>query len=819
MHRLATLPGGWTPDTEGVIFIQQRPAPLVFLTAADTDIQLLAAATSRLPTGFPALRGVNLLQLQQHLTIDTYAEEVLSQAQGIVLRLLGGRAYWAYGLEVLKETVQRTGATLFVLPGDDRPDPDLISHSTVPLAQVDRLWRYLTEGGIDNTVNALKLLANCSLKTDYPLIPPQAIPRVGQYEWPVQRCEEQILPGKPVQNSAKVGIKVGILFYRAHYLAGNTAPIDALCQALVDRQLHPVPIYASSLRDADVQAEVLQWFQGDSTPGDLDQGDPTQEDTAIQVLLNTTSFSLAKLDTETPNVDLWKQLDVPVIQVILSGGTIEQWQNQTQGLTPRDVAMNVALPEVDGRIISRAVSFKSVQTRHEALEVEVVGYEPVADRIQLVTDLAAHWVRLRQTPPADRKIALILANYPTRDGRLANGVGLDTPASCVEILKALQQQGYQLSNIPLTGDDLIQQLTAGMTNDPEGQGRSIHQSLDAEDYSTYFTSLPQSVQDGIQSRWGTPASAKGESRFAPTSFPIPGIQLGNIFIGIQPARGYDRDPSLNYHAPDLEPTHEYLAFYYWVRERFGAQAIVHLGKHGNLEWLPGKGVALAASCYPEVAIGALPHLYPFIVNDPGEGSQAKRRSQAVIIDHLTPPMTRAELYGPLQQLEGLIDEYYEAQSLDPSRLSVIRDRILELVQREGLEGEVGRGSEGRGERREERGERREEWEVGSQESGVGSRKSGDGKDERAIESAVAIQKPKAKSQNLESRWTEFLARTDGYLCELKESQIRDGLHIFGQCPQGRQLRDLIVAIARHPGAGRLGLTRAIARDWGWILIH
>ncbi|PSB10670.1 cobaltochelatase subunit CobN, partial [filamentous cyanobacterium CCP2] len=228
---------------------------------------------------------------------------------------------------------------------------------------------------------------------------------------------------------------------------------------------------------------------------------------------------------------------------------------------------------------------------------------------------------------------------------------------------------------------------------------------------------------------------------------------------------------------DLEPTHEYLAFYYWLRQHFGAQAIVHVGKHGNLEWLPGKGVALSEACYPEVALGALPHLYPFIVNDPGEGSQAKRRAQAVIIDHLTPPMTRAELYGPLQQLEGLIDEYYEAQSLDPTRLPVIRDRILKLVQQENLQ-----------------------WEVMG-EGGKGG------------ENEAHISSPESKTQNPKSNWSEFLSRTDGYLCELKESQIRDGLHIFGQCPQGRQLRDLIVAIARHPGPGRLGLTRAIAKDW------
>ncbi|MBD1998850.1 cobaltochelatase subunit CobN [Leptolyngbya sp. FACHB-541] len=741
MHRIAATPGGWNPETEGVVFIEQNPAPLVFLTAADTEIQTLAKALPQLPSGFPELRVSNLLQLQQQLSIDTYAEEVLTEAKVIVLRLLGGRAYWSYGLEVVKQTVEETGAALFVLPGDDRPDPDLISHSTVPLTAVNQLWRYLIEGGIENTINAFKFIANTSLGQHYDLRPAQPIPRVGLYEWRPLASISPRSPQPPTPNP-----QIGILFYRAHYLSGNTAPIDALCQALVERQLEPVPVFVSSLRDPDVQTDLLTHFQ----PKD---GCP------IQVLLNATSFSLARLDSETPNVDLWKQLDVPVIQVILSGGTVEQWRSQTRGLSPRDVAMNVALPEVDGRIISRAISFKTVQVRNPALETDVVGYEPVDDRIQFVADLAANWAHLRQTPVSDRRIALILANYPTRDGRLANGVGLDTPASCIKILKALEQGGYSIENIPTSGDELIQRLTQGVTNDPEGQDlRQVHQSLPLEDYQHYFATLPQAVQQGISDRWHTPNP----------QFPIPGLQLGNIFIGIQPARGYDLDPTLNYHAPDLEPTHEYLAFYHWLRSHFKAQAIAHIGKHGNLEWLPGKGAALSETCYPEVALGALPHLYPFIVNDPGEGAQAKRRAQAVILDHLTPPMTRAELYGALQQLEGLIDEYYEAQSLDPTRLAVISDRITTLVIQENLHQDLGVQNDN-------------------------------------LETIDQSQ--------LKTFISEFITRADGYLCELKEAQIRDGLHIFGKCPQGRQLRDLVVAIARHPGQGRLGLTRAIAQRW------
>jgi cobaltochelatase CobN len=715
MHRLATLPGGWNPSAEGVIFVEQQPAPIVIITAADTDIQTFAAAAQQLPDDFAELRVVNLLQLQQQLTIDTYAEDVLSKAEVMIVRVIGGRSYWSYGLEVVEELAERSGAKLIILPGDERPDPNLLSHSTVSLTEANQVWQYMIEGGVDNYCNLLKFVATQFLHQTYEVLPPQPVPRVGIYR----------------ERDMGDQSRVGILFYRAHYLAGNTAVIDALFEAVRQRHLTPVPIFVSSLKEPDVQRQILSYG-------------------GLEIILNATSFSLASLDADSPQVELWEKLNVPVLQIIFSGGTKEQWAAGVQGLAPKDMAMNVALPEVDGRIITRSVSFKSVQTENAKLQTDVVVYEPLGDRIHFVAELAANWIKLRQTPPSDRKIALILANYPTRDGRLANGVGLDTPASCIEILKALQVAGYHVTDIPETDQDLIRLLTTSVTNDPEGWSlRNVRQSLSLDDYQKYFNQLPLAVQNGIQSRWGD----------ADEDIPIPGIQLGNIFVGVQPARGYDRDPSLNYHAPDLEPTHNYVAFYHWVRSH--AQAIVHVGKHGNLEWLPGKSVALSENCYPEAIFGATPHLYPFIVNDPGEGSQAKRRSQAVIIDHLTPPMTRAELYGNLNQLEGLIDEYYEAQTLDPVRIPMIRDRLSQLITQENLQHDLGIACE-------------------------------------TLD---------------DSSLTNFLTTADGYLCELKEAQIRDGLHVLGQCPQDRQLRDLIVAIARNPTSNRVGLTRAIAQDW------
>ncbi len=766
------MPGGWNPQDEGVVYIDQTPAPIVFITSADTDIQVLASAWAHLPQGFPEVRAVNLLALQQQLTIDTYAEEVLEKAQAIVVRLLGGVGYWPYGLEVVQEIAVRTGAALILLPGDDKPDTALFSRSTLPLAEVNQVWRYLIEGGIENIKQLLYFLANRTLGRNFQVQLPQVVEKCDLYGFSVGGGD-LIPPSPPYEggnmSDLKVPLlkgdlggsqpmpqspKIGLIFYRAHYLSGNTKAIDALCRALADRDLNPVPVFISSLRDPEVQATLLNLFQPQDAP-------------PIRVLLNTTSFSLISpkpLYPASPSADdgteLWQRLNVPVLQVILSGGGIAQWETQQRGLSPTDTAMNVALPEVDGRIITRAVSFKAVQSQHPILQTEVLGYEPLPDRVSFVADLAKRWVKLAETPVTDRRVALILANYPNRDGRLANGVGLDTPASCVELLRSLQVQGYTVENIPATGDELIVWLTQGITNDRElNTIRSTAQTLSWQDYQLFFQSLPEAVQTAMQARWAEHSVTQ--------DFPIAGIQFGNVFVGIQPSRGYDQDPTLNYHAPDLEPTHEYLAFYRWLRQDFGADAIVHVGKHGNLEWLPGKSVALSQTCYPEIALGAMPHFYPFIVNDPGEGSQAKRRAQAVIIDHLTPPMTRAELYSDLQALENLVDEYYEAMTLDPSRMKALREKIVELLAASNLDRDLG----------------------------------------------ITL-----SPESLQQGWAAFeeqvLTYLDRSLCELKEAQIRDGLHILGQCPSGGQLRDLIAAIARHPQAGRMGLTRAIAEDSG-----
>ncbi len=433
-----------------------------------------------------------------------------------------------------------------------------------------------------------------------------------------------------------------------------------------------------------------------------------------------------------------------VLQIVFSHESEDSWASRMRGLTPHGIAMHVALPEVDGRVLTRAVSFRDEGGFDAATQHQLTRAKPKDDRVDYVTRLAAAWVTLRRTAPAERRLGLILANYPNRDSRLANGVGLDTPQSAVEILAALDRAGYRTGQIPADGNGLIEALRNGPTN-AASEGRRVTEFLPLDQYLTAFDALPERIRTQVTGRWGPP---EADAFFANGAFAIPALRFGHVAVGIQPARGYNIDPKGSYHDPALVPPHGYFAFYIWLREVMGAHAIVHLGKHGNLEWLPGKALMLSSECYPDAVLGPMPNIYPFIVNDPGEGSQAKRRTSAVIIDHLTPPMTRAETYGDLKELEALVDEYYEAASVDEPRRQHLAGEILAASGRLGLDKDCG----------------------------------------------IDLTGPQA----------EALAALDNHLCELKEMQIRDGLHIFGRVPEGQQRTDLLVALARVPRGGRHG---------------
>ena len=743
MHRLAAIPGDSDGRDGSPTYVEQPPAPVVVLSSADTDLLALETLLARQPArSGMELRGLNLAALGHPAVIDHYIASTLEPppTRIVVVRLLGGRGHWSYGIERLRAWAARPAADggtrqLLLLAGTEEEEQALAELGTVPTALGRALAGCLRLGGPENLGAFLDCLA-ALLAGSEPAPPPlRALADPLPHDW-----------------REEPGARVGLILYRALLQAGDLAFAEAALSALRAEGLCPRLLWVSGLREQAVQRGVADLLRREH----------------VQVILCATGFASVRFEEAGLGAPLWENLGVPVLQLLCSGRSHQAWNESPIGLGPLDLSLQVALPELDGRITSRVVAFKESVCSSDRLATALPRYQPDGERLHWVACLAASWARLRATPPDQRQLALVLANYPTRNSRLANGVGLDTPASTAAMLGWLAESGHDLGGValPADGDDLIAHLLAGRSNDPESEHRAALDHLSLADYQSWYATLPASGRQRLEAVWGPAAadpSLKVIAAAAGPAFPVRGLRFGRVAVLIQPARGYDRDPSLSYHSPDLPPTHAYLAQYLWLRQAFGAHVVVHVGKHGNLEWLPGKGVGLSADCFPEWALGPLPHLYPFIVNDPGEGSQAKRRAQAVILDHLTPPLGRGGLHGELQALEGLLDEYWQASQLGGERSEALRKEL--------------------------------------------ERRLGDLHlpDERVGSSTAPPE--------LEAR----LEAADGYLCELKEAQIRLGLHVYGQLPKPERLAELLLCLARAPQPGRQGLVHAIATDLGLSL--
>lgn len=740
MHLLAATPGQIDDGTEAVD-LGQTPADIIFISAADTELAAFSEARTNL--GFASsLRLANLTHLSHPMSVDLHIDNCASKSKIVIARVLGGTGYWKYGIEQYASRLGAAGVRFVALPGDDKPDEELWRLSTINRTDWDALWAYMVEGGPENSSNFLLYVQSILNNGERP-DPPKPLLKAGLY-WPGVGIADMPTLHKSWTRNAPI---VPITFYRALVQGAGLHPINRLIKALIHRGLNPMPIFVASLKDP-LSVATLESLFIDSPP---------------DVILNCTSFAVGSPDQSVPNSGGKNPLIMkaaqraPVFQVVLSGSSEAAWEEGLNGLSARDIAMNVALPEVDGRVLTRAISFKSEAFFDEATECPIGSYRARGDRVEYVAELTKNWAKLRYTKSTEKKVSLILANYPNKDGRLANGVGLDTPQATVDMLKLLTDEGFHTKDLPASSDDLMSLITAGPTNWlTDRSTRSGGQRMSLQKYLLHFKALPLEVRNQIETRWGKP---ENDPFFGENGFALSIFEFGNICVGVQPARGYNIDPKDTYHAPDLVPPHNYLAFYFWLRFSYGSHALVHMGKHGNLEWLPGKAVALSAECWPEVVIGPTPNAYPFIVNDPGEGTQAKRRISSVIVDHLTPPLTRAETYGPLRELEALVDEYYEAAGVDPRRLKHLRKAILALTSATGIDLDAGM--------------------------------AGDEQD-------------------------SDLAKLDEYLCELKEAQIRDGLHIFGTSPIGRLERDLSIALVRVPRGDGKGknesLQRALAID-------
>ncbi len=561
------------------------------------------------------------------------------------------------------------------------------------------------------------------------------LPRTGHVE--LDDALARLDPARPT---------IGICFYRSHRLTGNTAFVDGLCEAIERAGGNALAVWSYTLRrDRDGRVPALELLDG-------------RIDALITTMLATGGSAPA--GGEEWDARALADLGVPVIQAVCATGSRADWLASDSGLAPLDAATQVAIPEFDGRLSGGVISFKERDAGGSPVGVPVPRYVPDPERCARLARLAVRHAGLRRLPAPERRVVVLLTSFPTKHARMGMAVGLDTPASTLGLLDALRADGMRVEHDFEVGDALMHALIASGGHDEEFlTDEHLSQAplrIAVTDYLAWYETLPRELRESVQERWGPPP---GDRYLDGEDFVIAGLQLGNVLVAIQPPRGYGEDPVGIYHDPELPPTHHYLACYRFMDSTWGADAIVHLGKHGTLEWLPGKMLALSPACAPDAALGDMPLIYPFVVNDPGEGVQAKRRAHALIVDHLVPPMMRAESYDELAELEALLDEYARLEVLDPPKLPALATRIWAAIERANLQADLG---------------------VRERPEDVGA----------------------------------LVQHIDGYLCELKDIQVKDGLHVLGRAPEGEQLRGLTAAMLRL-GAGELpGLRAAVGAAFG-----
>ncbi|WP_425003374.1 cobaltochelatase subunit CobN [Mycolicibacterium sp. S3B2] len=703
------------------------PTPTVLLlSTSDTDLITARASAA-------GYRWANPSRL-----VEGELAELLESADVVVVRILGGYRAWEDGIDA----VAASGVPAVVVSGEQAPDAELMKHSTVPAGVALQAHVYLAQGGVANLKNLYAFLSDTLLMTGFGFAEPQSTPRWGLLERTGARRD---------------GPTVAVLYYRAQHLAGNTGYIEALCEAIENAGGNPLPVFCASLRTAD--EDLIELL-----------GSADAMITTVLAAGGATPAAVGAGGTDDAwNVAHLAALDMPILQGLCLTSSRAQWDDNDDGLSPLDVATQVAVPEFDGRLITVPFSFKEID------DEGLISYVADPERCARVAGLAVRHARLRSVPTSEKRVGVVFSAYPTKHSRIGNAVGLDTPASAIALLRAMREHGYDVgdesgleagdSGTTVTSGDLSTILASGDGDalmhalierggqDPEwlteGQLAGNPIRVSARDYRAWFATLPSAIADAVVEHWGPPPGDLYVDRSADPDgeIVIAAMRSGNVVLMVQPPRGFGENPVAIYHDPDLPPSHHYLAAYRWLAGEFdgsfGADALVHLGKHGNLEWLPGKTLGMSAACGTDAALGDLPLIYPFLVNDPGEGTQAKRRAHATLIDHLIPPMARAETYGDIARLEQLLDEHANISALDPGKLPAIRQQIWTLMRAAKMDHDLG-----------------------------------------------------LEDRPDEDSFDDMLLHVDGWLCEIKDVQIRDGLHILGSAPAGESELDLVLAILR-----------------------
>jgi cobaltochelatase CobN len=689
MHLLTTTAAS-VDDLVEAVDLRQPPGDIAILSFADSDLSGVAAAWNAQRNNLPSVRLANLRDLRHPLSVDLWIDAVGKHAKVILVRLLGGLDWWRYGIEQLSSVARESGIGLAVIPGEDRDDPRLAEASTLPVHELNTLLGFFREGGPENLGELLRRLARHA-GSFIDVSEPRPVPRTAGYIPGIGAIDLDGL----VANCPHGRPRIPIIFYRAMLLAADTAPIDALCQALAKRGLAPAPLVVPSLKD-QAAAEFIRAALARLQPA---------------IVVTATAFAAAAGGGEPTPFD---DIDVPVLQAVIATTRRSAWVQSARGLGPADLAMHVLLPELDGRVLQGVIAFKGPLPTQEDLWFTAFGSLPEADRVAMMADRVAALVALQTKPRPKRRVAILLPDYPGAPGRAGYAVGLDVPASVVALLADMEQAGYGVAGAPKSSRAVLDVLRQP-SNDA---------ALSLDRYQKLAASLPAEAMERVRAAWG---EAENDGDVQDGAFRFRARTFGNVMLAFPPDRGRSTERRADYHDATLPPRHALLAFALWLRHVVKADALIHMGAHGTFEWLPGKAVALTAACFPELVVGSVPVIYPFLVSNPGEAAQAKRRIAAVTIGHLPPPLVEAEAAGDTHDLERLVDEYAQADGLDGRRRARLARAIMELAERSGL-------------------------------------------------AAEARVNPNATPD-------DALRRIDAWLCDLKELAIKDGLHVYGREPE------------------------------------
>ncbi|MEJ7935467.1 cobaltochelatase subunit CobN [Sphingobium sp. AN558] len=704
----------------------QSPADLVVLSFSDSDLGAFAAAWHQAraaDAAFPTLRLANLAALAHPLSVDTYVERTLAGAKAILIRLIGGTPYWSYGLQQVEALARSRGIALAVLPADGFEDARLDAVSTVAVPELRELARLCDAGGAEAAWAALGELARAAGLIDGSAVEDAPLPMVGGWHPALGVVDPETFsrdPDRPL---------VLIIFYRSYLTAHDLDPFAALHAACERRGFDALSIFAPSLKAPEARERVDRWVRN----------------LGPAAIVNATAFSARGENGETP-------LDgagVPVFQLALATASPAGWAETSRGLSPADLAMHVVLPEIDGRIFAGVASFKEAGERDPDLGFARTVHRADSERIEAITAKIAGWIALARKPVAQRCVALILSTYPGKLYQMAHAVGLDALASAKAILADLAESGYDCAVSPdvprrkpgsRSPEELrLAALDPGFRRGTDTEtdlatrlGRA-HLSWPLPAYRAALVALPDALRADLAANWGEPET---DGAVSDGAFRFSVLRAGKALLALQPERGDSARRDDDYHDLSRCPRHAYVAFYLWLREQ-GIDALVHIGAHGTLEWLPGKSVALSNACWPEALTGAMPVIYPFIVNDPGEAAQAKRRIGAVTIGHVPPPLVQSKSGAGLARIEALLDEFSNADGLDRGRRARLQDAIQAEARVLGLDAELG------------------------------------------LDAAATP--------------VEAITRIDRFVCDVKESQFGDGLHIFGRGDQGAAERAGLLA--------------------------